>query len=49
MKCFLKVLYMIESTDRVIERVHQQLPAHFPAQVADTILNGLKARATRLA
>ncbi|MFS1161104.1 HipA domain-containing protein [Aeromonas salmonicida] len=39
----------IESTDRVIERVHQQLPAHFPAQVADTILNGLKARATRLA
>lgn len=38
----------IERTDRVIERVRQQLPVNFPAQVADTILNGLKVRTMRL-
>ena len=38
-----------ENTDRVIELVRQQLPAHFPAQVADSILNGFQARAMRVA
>jgi serine/threonine-protein kinase HipA len=37
-----------ESMDRVIKRVRQQLPDDFPTQIADTILNGLKARAIRL-
>lgn len=37
------------SLDGVIERVRQQLPEGFPAHIADTILDGLKARSKRLA
>lgn len=38
-----------DQLDRVIARVRAQLPPDFPPQVADTILDGLAARARRLA
>jgi serine/threonine-protein kinase HipA len=35
-------------TPEVIQRVQEQIPAAFPLRVSQTILNGFKARATRL-
>jgi serine/threonine protein kinase HipA of HipAB toxin-antitoxin module len=39
---------MASSLDEVISAVRQQLPDTFPAQIADSILDGLSTRAQRL-
>ena len=39
---------VIEKTPHAIERVRQLVPAGFPTQIAETILNGVSAAAHRL-
>ncbi|MEQ4924732.1 type II toxin-antitoxin system HipA family toxin [Proteus hauseri] len=41
--------YFYKEMDNVIKRVKQQLPEDFPTDISNTILNGMKARSTRLA
>ncbi|EPT0531092.1 type II toxin-antitoxin system HipA family toxin [Proteus mirabilis] len=41
--------YFYQEMDDVIQRVKQQLPEDFPSEISNTILDGMKARAVRLA
>lgn len=41
--------YFYKEMDDVIKRIKRQLPDNFPSEISDKILNGMKARSTRLA
>ena len=41
--------YFYQEMDDVIQRVKQQLPEDFPSEISNPILDGMKARAVRLA